>query len=144
MKLFAAADIVITAHTGGLLNVGFMRPWSVVIEVTGYHSKPVAYDFLWGSARVHHLIIPSLTPNMSIHDKHWDPAKEELWNPTSVKILNYADRERGGSAVHIAEPEGPKGLFVGIDLLREVVTTAAGLVSSSSSNDVPPTPWRRR
>ena len=35
VSLFAEADVIITAHTGGLMNVGFVRPFGVVIEVAG-------------------------------------------------------------------------------------------------------------
>ena len=33
VKVFAAADVVVTAHTGGLLNIGYMRPWSAVVRL---------------------------------------------------------------------------------------------------------------
>jgi hypothetical protein len=129
VKLFADADIVITAHTGGLLNVGFMRPWSVVIEIAGYHSKPVAYDFLWGSARVHHVILESLIPNISIHDKHWNPRREEVFNPSlSIYMKNYADRERGGRMHHLFAPDPPKGLLVNISELTRSVRLGVNLL----------------
>ena len=123
------------------MNVGLMRPFSVVVEVAGYHSKPVAYDFLWGSARVHHVIVESTVPLISIHDKVWNPRREELLNPDSVFMRNFADRERGGRLYHMFSPEGPKGLQVNITSLIQGVTTAVQLVSRQESNDVPVTPW---
>ena len=144
IHLFANADIVITAHTGGLLNVGYMRPFSAVVEIAGYHSKPVAYDFLWGSARVHHVVIESSVPNITIHDTMWNPRKEELITPPSIFIKNYADRERGGRMNHLFGPTVPKGLLVNISELRFAVERAVRLVSDESANDVPVTPWRLR
>ena len=142
IALFADADIVVTAHTGGLVNVGFVRPFGAVIEIAGYHSKPVAYDYLWGSARVHHLLIESLTPNISMSDKYWDPAKEELFNPTSPFHLNLADRELGGKHVHLFLPEPPKGILVDVEALKGAVKTAVALVSEDSSDDLPVGSWR--
>ena len=113
------------------------------VEVAQYHSKPVAYDFLWGSARVHHTIIPSLTPNMSIWGFQWNPRKDQLFNPDSVYMVNYAERERGGRANHLFYPDGAAGLLVDVDVFVSAVRTSVSLVSAHASNDVPVTPWRR-
>ena len=110
--------------------------------VPGYHAKPVAYDFLWGSARVHHMIIDSLVPNSTIHSKLWDPALELLWNPAST-ACNFAGAEyNGDNMIHLFQPEGPRGLLVDIERLTAAVTIAANLVSTDSSDDVPVGQWR--
>ena len=122
-RLFAEADIVIMAHGAALFNTQFIRPYGMLIELGGYHSKPIGSTMIAGTSRVFHCIIDGIPINQTEHNEA--VVNPYLENVILTQVPNIAD----GGQPRLLDGHHLKAFNVSMPRLEQAVRAGVALIT---------------